>query len=173
MKEFSKYWEALTYAFRRYHPKKRKSMHIPYVIHPVRIASILRAAGFNEYDHEDMMLAALFHDLVEDTNTTLEEIEDLYGHKVASIVAELTKPDGMKGRDKDKWLKQFSKYSDQAKIIKMADRIDNLIDMGDFWTIKEQKSYAVQGKIILDQCGEAHSWLADKLEEVIEKILSI
>ena len=172
MKEFTKYWNALTYAFIKYGENKRKSMPIPYVVHPIRMTSILRSAGFNEVDHEDLMIAALFHDIVEDTDTPLEEIENDYGENVASIVAELTKPEGVKGREKDGWLENFDKASKQAKIIKMADRIDNLMDIGDFWSTKLQKSYAEQGKIILEKCGSAHKGLAQELYNVIEKVLT-
>ena len=65
MKEFSNYWKALTFAFKNYGDLKRKSGNIPYIVHPIRITSILRAAGFSEFKDEDIMIAALFHDLIE------------------------------------------------------------------------------------------------------------
>lgn len=172
MKEFTRYWKALTYAFINYGENKRKSMDVPYAVHPVRITTILRAAGFNEENNEDLMIAALFHDLVEDTDTPIEEIKDEFGENVASIVLELTKPEGAKGNKKKEWLENFTKSSKEAKIVKMADRIDNLMDIGDFWTTKQQKDYAEQGKIILKTCGSAHKGLAQELYNVIEKVLN-
>ncbi|MHA1150824.1 MAG: HD domain-containing protein [Promethearchaeota archaeon] len=170
MKDFSRYWDALTYSFLKYKDRFRKSnVDIPYVIHPIRITLILRAAGFNEFDHEELMVAALLHDLVEDTEMTIEEIEKKFGEKIASIVAELTKP--LNG-SKERWLKRFTSSSKEAKIIKMADRIDNLIDMGAFFSEKTQKSYARQGKIILKTCGAAHEGLAQELNNIIMGILS-
>ena len=170
MKDFSNYWKAITFCFFHHGNQKRKYPKIPYAVHPIRISMILRAAGFSEFKDEDLMVAALLHDIVEDTDTNLGVIKNKFGEKVASIVKELTKVEGV---DKNKWLRSFEYASKEAKIIKMADRIDNLMDMGDFWSIEGQKSYADQGKIILNQCGEAHSWLAGKLEEVIEKVLSL
>lgn len=170
MKEFSNYWKALTFAFKNYGDLKRKSGNIPYIVHPIRITSILRAAGFSEFEDEVIMISALFHDLIEDTDMTFEDISNQYGEKVASIVLELSKPEN---GDKDDWLRAFNKMSHQAQIIKMVDRIDNLSDMDvGSWSIKKRKSYAEQAKIILETCGKAHSELALVLKSVIENILS-
>ena len=168
MKDFSNYWRALTYAVDKYKTLTRKHGP-PYIVHPIRMTSILRAVGFSEFVQEDMMIAALLHDLLEDTDITVEEIRNQFGKKVASIVKELTKPEQI---NKDEWLKSLETASNEAKIIKMADRIDNLMDMNSgVWSIEKQKSYAEQGKIILEKCGSAHSDLAFKLNETIEKVL--
>lgn len=171
MKDFSNYWNAISFAFIKHGNLKRKAKNIPYVIHPIRVASILRATGFNEYDHEDLMIAALFHDLVEDTDIKLTEIEIQFGKSVALIVADLTKPDGAKGREKEKWLESFIDKSKEAKMIKMADRIDNLMEKGDLWTEEKQKLYAEQAKIILKSCGDANKKLANRLDDEIKRIL--
>lgn len=171
MKDFSNYWNAISFAFVKYGKLKRKAKQIPYVVHPIRITAILRAAGFNEFEHEDLMIAALFHDLIEDTDTNLKEIENQFGDKVSSIVAELTKPEGVKGRKKDKWLEKFVNNSKEAKIIKIADRIDNLMEIIDVWAIEKQISYTDQAKIILKSCGDANMKLAKKLDDIIRKNL--
>lgn len=169
MKDFSNYYKALKYAFTNYGDLKRRS-GAPYIIHPIRMTSILRAAGYTEFENEDMMIAALFHDLLEDTDTSISQIANQFGNKVASIVKELTKPEQV---DKNEWLKSFSSMSKEAKIIKIIDRIDNLMDMStDYWSIEKQKSYAKQGKIILEKCGKTHSELAFILKNTIKNILS-
>lgn len=171
MKNFLNYWNALSYAFEKYGNLKRKAKNIPYIIHPVRITSILRSVGFNEFEYEELMIAALFHDLCEDTNTTLEEINKNFGKKIGSIVGELTKPKEAKGRKKDWWIENFVNSSEEAKIIKMADRIDNLLEMVEDWSVEKQINYANQAKIILRSCGDANEELANKLEELIIQIL--
>ena len=140
MKDFTNYWNAISFAFIKHGNLKRKAKDVPYVIHPIRVSTILRATGFNEFEHEDLMIAALFHDLVEDTDTNLKEIEKQFGKKISLIVAELTKPKGAKGPEKEKWLETFIEKSNEAKIIKMADRIDNLMEKGDVWTEEKQKT---------------------------------
>lgn len=171
MREFENLWEGLNFAFLKYDSLKRKSKDLPYVIHPIRVTMILRAAGFSEFKDKNLFLAALFHDLLEDTDLTFEELRAKFGDDVALIVKELSKPDNMSKTD---WLSSFITASKRAKIIKMADRIDNLMDMADTkWNNEKQKLYAEQGLIILDTCGGANSRLAHKLEEVIEQILNI
>ncbi|MHA2180855.1 MAG: HD domain-containing protein [Promethearchaeota archaeon] len=172
MKDFSNFWNAISFAFTGYGNLKRKSKDIPYVIHPIRITTILRAAGFNEFDHEDLMIAALFHDLLEDTNTNLNKIENQFGKKVGKIIVELTKPEGAKERKKDKWLESFVSKSKEAKVIKLADRIDNLMDMRDIWDAEKQRSYTDQAMIILNSCGDGDKQLALKLEDLIKKVTS-
>lgn len=171
MKNFSNYWNAISFAFIKYGGLKRKKKDIPYVIHPIRITMILHAAGFNEFDHEDLMIAALFHDLIEDTDIKLNEIENNYGKKVGQIVVELSKPEGTKGRKKDEWLEGFVKSSKEAKIIKLADRIDNLMDMKGVWSNEKQRSYAEQARIILRVCGDANEQLAKKLSQITNETL--
>ena len=166
MSDFSNYWNALSYAIIHYGENKRFS-GVPYIIHPIRVAAILRAAGFSQKDHEELLIAAIFHDLVEDTETTLDEIRDLFGNKVASIVDEVSKP---KKKNKDEWLKEFSNHSEEAKVLKMADRIDNLMDMK-AWSIEKQKTYANQGKIIIEKCSSSNNFLAKKLNDLIQIIL--
>ena len=163
MKDFTNYWNALTFAIKRYGKLKRKNSHLPYIIHPIRVATILRAAGYSEYDHEDLLIAAIFHDLVEDTPTPLEEIEQKFGSKIALIVKEVSKPSD---KPKDEWLKNFGNFSKEAQILKMADRIDNLMEM-EGWAIERQHLYAKQAKIILQQCGNSNTALSTKLEETI------
>jgi guanosine-3',5'-bis(diphosphate) 3'-pyrophosphohydrolase len=171
MKDFSKFWKALSFAFSKYGNLKRKAKEIPYVVHPIRITTILRSAGFNEFDNEDLMIAALFHDLLEDTETSLKELEDQFGKGVGEITVELTKPEGAKGRKKDDWLESLVEISKKAKTIKIADRIDNLMDMRDVWDAEKQKSYTDQAKIILKSCGDANKQLAHKLDSLIHEIL--
>lgn len=169
MKPFLNYWKALTFALIKYGDLKRKSEDIHYFIHPLRITLILRAAGFTEFDNENLMIAALFHDLIEDTDTSLSEIEKKFGKEVASIVSEVSIP--IKA-EKEKHLKNLKNASVEAKIIKLADRLDNLIDLPlEAWSKDQQKSYAEQAKIILESCGDANSELTLRLKQEIEKIL--
>lgn len=167
MNDFSKYWNAISFAFAKYNNLKRDN-DLPFVVHPIRITSILRAYGFNEFENEDLMIATLLHDLVEDTNLTIKEIEHQFGKKVASIVNESTKPMNAK---KEQWLETFKNYSKEAKIIKMADRLDNLMNM-EKWDKQRKIAYLEQSKIIVTTCRDANQELANKLDEVIQDLLS-
>ena len=169
MNDFSRYWDAVTFVFSRHDEQKRKSANVPYVIHPIRVALILRSVGFSEFEHENLMVAALCHDLIEDTGTTFEEISERFGIQVALIVDELSRPDNI---NKDDWINTFETKSTEAKVIKMADRIDNLIDMPlSKWTREAQIKYAQQGDLILKHCGHANLKLAEILKRTIQEAL--
>ncbi|MHA2048235.1 MAG: HD domain-containing protein [Promethearchaeota archaeon] len=163
-------WKAITYAFINYGDLKRKSNEIPYIVHPIRVVIILRAAGYSDSKNENLMIAALLHDLLEDTKLTFEDLKLQFGVQVALVVKELSKPEDS---NKDEWLRSFGTVSKEAKIIKIADRIDNLLDMNSIgWTEEKHKMYAKQSLIILDKCGKANVKLANKLKDVIEQSLS-
>ncbi len=150
--------------------QKRKSGNIPYIIHPIRITYILRNQGFSEKEHETLLIAALFHDLIEDTKLKIDDLETQYGSQIASIVLELTKP---LEDTKLNWLRTFSLKSWEARAIKMADRIDNLLDIPySKWTNEKRKSYAKEAKLILEQCAGTHYGLEKKLKETIEQVLN-
>lgn len=74
--------------------------------------------------------AALLHDTVEDTDTTLEELEAMFGKKVASIVQEVTDDKTLPKQERKKLqVKHAPHCSHQAKLVKLADKLYNLRDL--------------------------------------------
>ena len=80
--------KALEYSKDAHSSQLRKSGE-PYIIHPILVASIVASIT----DDEAMVIAALLHDIVEDTTITIEEISNLFGKDVAHLVEGLTKID--------------------------------------------------------------------------------
>jgi len=80
--------KALDYSIEAHKHQFRKSGE-PYIIHPILVASIVSSIT----DDESMAIAALLHDVVEDTETSIEEIGELFGGDVAHLVEGLTKID--------------------------------------------------------------------------------
>ncbi len=60
---------------------------MPYVEHPVRVAALLDEEGYGE---EEVLAAALLHDVVEESETTLEELREKFGERVAGLVGAMT-----------------------------------------------------------------------------------
>ena len=79
---------ALEYSKTAHKNQFRKSGQ-PYVIHPILVASIVSSIT----NDESMAIAALLHDVVEDTDITIEKIRELFGEDVAHLVEGLTKID--------------------------------------------------------------------------------
>ncbi len=104
----------------------RKYTGDPYITHPVSVANTLVLFGITD---ADTLCAALLHDTVEDTGTSLEDIKLIFGAEVAQLVSELTdisKPsDGNRAKRKAIDREHTARASAKAKTIKLADLIDN------------------------------------------------
>ena len=107
----------------------RKYTGVPYIVHPIEVMEIVRTVK-----HDDTMLAAaLLHDVVEDTDCTLDDIHAEFGENVASLVASLTdvsKPeDGNRKTRKAKDRANIGAGSPAAQTVKLADLISNSLDI--------------------------------------------
>ncbi len=124
---------AIDYARDKHHGQKRKSGE-PYIIHPLSVAHTLITWDMDI----DTVLAGILHDTVEDTDATLEEIENLFGRDVAFLVDGVTKVSqarsGMRDlgsympQTKDNLSKLLIAVGQDVRviIIKLADRLHNL-----------------------------------------------
>lgn len=100
------------------HSGQKRKQGTPYYTHPVAVAELLKEKGFSlEYQ-----IAGLFHDLLEDTDATIEEIINLSNEDVAEAVKLVTKIEGYIMKD---YIENI-KMNDMAKMVKLADRIHNL-----------------------------------------------
>lgn len=107
----------------------RKYTNKPYFAeHCVAVSELVRELGGDE----DMIIAALLHDTVEDTDTSLWEIRAAFGKRVAGLVDELTDrftkeayPDLNRAARKKLEAERLGTISDDAKLIKLCDMIDN------------------------------------------------
>lgn len=92
------------------------------------VANIL--CNESNIDDLEIIQAALLHDTVEDTDTTIEEIQETFGPAVAALVAEVTDDKSLsKQARKDAQIVAASKSSRGAKLIKLADKLHNLRDL--------------------------------------------
>ena len=81
-----KFDRAVVFATEAHSGQKRRGSNAPYIIHPLEVATIAATLS----DDEDIMCAALLHDTVEDTEVTIEEIEENFGPHVRRLVASET-----------------------------------------------------------------------------------
>ena len=122
------YEEALRLAARAHRGQMRKTGGVPYVTHPVHVSVILARYGFSE----EVMAAAVLHDVVEDQEVTLDEIEDRFGARVAEIVDVLTEQKLDEEGKRRSWeirkqeaVAHMRHASEEAAAVKMADTIHN------------------------------------------------
>ena len=98
----------------------------PYVAHPYMVASILKEMGCDE----DTIIAGLFHDAVEDTKCTIDDVRGEFGERVAHLVNMVTDEDGLSFEDRKRH--QFEKIKNgtpEVKAIKAADTLHNIYSL--------------------------------------------
>lgn len=124
--------KAYLFAKERHGDQKRKSGE-PYITHPIAVASILSELNVDLAS----IVSAILHDVVEDTDTTLEEIEENFGKVVAELVDGLTKIGKIKFRStQERMAENFRKMIlAMAKdlrviLVKIADRLHNMRTLG-------------------------------------------
>ncbi|MFH1291612.1 MAG: RelA/SpoT family protein [bacterium] len=118
---------AYNFAESAHQGQKRKS-GVPYIIHPLAAALLLAKMRIDT----SIIIAALLHDVPEDTPVTIEEVEKNFGEDIASMVMGVTKLGHLKYRGVERYIENLRKmFVAMAKdirvmIIKFADRIHNL-----------------------------------------------
>lgn len=121
--------KALDFATKAHGNQKRKYTGEPYINHPIEVMKIVSQVPHDE----NMLAAALLHDVVEDTDATIQDISDEFGHDIASLVDDLTdvsKPeDGNRKYRKMLDRNHSAQASPRAQTIKLADLISNSSDI--------------------------------------------
>ena len=119
--------DAASFAAFKHRKQRRKDVHTtPYINHPLDVARILTEGGVEDVE---VLMAAILHDTIEDTPTTPEELTERFGERVCGLVLEVTddkKLDKLE-RKRLQVVKAPAK-SDDAKMIKIADKLANLRD---------------------------------------------
>ena len=113
--------EEATKLMKEKHAGQLRKHGTPYYTHPLAVANILKEKGFNE----EYQIAGLFHDMLEDTDTTYEEILSLSNERVAEAVKLVTKE---KGYNEEEYISRIEE-NEMAKMVKLADRMNNLQEL--------------------------------------------
>lgn len=122
--------EAIIYATVMHQGKVRKLANTPYILHPLEVAQILSVLT----DDQDVITAGILHDIVEDTDGTLEEIEKRFGERVAFLVSSESEnvylgesEDATWKRRKEESLKVLKNTDDQGvRMLWLADKLANI-----------------------------------------------
>ncbi len=127
--ELARLLRAASFAADKHSNQRRKNVEAsPYINHPLAVAECLA----NEVGVTDVVLlsAALLHDTVEDTDTSLDELTACFGTTVSALVAEVTDDKSLpKARRKELQVEHAPHKSVAAKQLKIADKICNIRDL--------------------------------------------
>lgn len=162
--------QAFNFANQAHRGVKRASGE-PYILHPIAVARIVcKEIGLGSTS----ISAALLHDVVEDTDYTVEDIENIFGAKIAQLVGGLTKISGGIFGDKasaqaENFKKLLLTMNDDIRVIliKMADRLHNMRTLG---SLPPFKQYKVAGETLYIYAPLAHRLGLNKIKTELEDL---
>jgi GTP diphosphokinase / guanosine-3',5'-bis(diphosphate) 3'-diphosphatase len=150
--------QAAAFAAHKHRDQRRKDAAAsPYINHPIALANILANEG--GITDATVIVAALLHDTVEDTETAPAELRQLFGEEVARVVMEVTDDKSLpKAQRKRLQIEHAAHISARAKLVKMADKIANLRDIATSppkdWTLQRRREYFDWAKQVVDGLGD-------------------
>ena len=137
--------KAIRFSASRHRNQRRKdSVKSPYINHPIDVVQLLWEVG--GVRDVDVLLAAVLHDTIEDTNTHPDELRDMFGEEVLSIVLEVTDDKSLpKLKRKHLQIETASMKSTKAKLVKLADKCCNVRDLRvlppENWSMERRREY--------------------------------
>ena len=160
---------AIVFAVRAHAGTERRGKGFPYIVHPMEAVEIVATMTSDQ----ELLAAAVLHDTVEDTDTTVEQIRTEFGDRIASLVASESDivVDGV--NEEDSWharkqaaIDRLARASHDAKIVALGDKLSNMRAIA--------RDYAQQGDALWNlfhvKDRKEHEWhyrgLADSLREL-------
>lgn len=162
---------AIEFAVKAHKGVYRKGDKKPYIAHPIAVMSRL----FSVKESSNMYLlgtVAVLHDTVEDVEwVTLDVIADLFGHYVAALVQELTlDKEQYKVMGKKEYLAhEMTRMSSYAFVIKLCDRLENVIDMKKMG-VKFQTRYTEETYYILNEVEKNRKKITNTQQVLIQML---
>ena len=158
--------KAVAFATQAHSGTERRGKGYPYIIHPMEAVSIVATIT----NDPEMLVAALLHDTVEDTDVTIEQIRSEFGDHVADLVAHETAPlpdDAPWRTRKEAQLAQLVSAPYDSKVVAMGDKLSNMRALAaDYKAIGDQlwkRFHAPNGK---EDLAWYYRSLADALSEL-------
>ena len=165
-------FRALAFSAEKHTKQRRKDIDkTPYINHPISLANILAQRWVID---ENVLCAAILHDTIEDTETTVDELQEHFGEKITFIVLEVTDDKRLeKSVRKQKQVEHAATISHEAKLVKLADKIANITDIINTppadWSSDRKKEYFEWAKAVVDNLRGAHQGLEKDFDELINK----
>jgi (p)ppGpp synthase/HD superfamily hydrolase len=163
--------QALQFAADKHRDQRRKGAESsPYINHLIEVAEILaRVGGITDVV---TLQAAILHDTLEDTQTTLEELEDAFGPEVRSIVEEVTDDKRLLKTERKRLQIEHAPYlSTRAKLVKLADKISNVRSIVQTppaeWSLERKREYLDWSAQVVEGCRGCNLALERAYDEIL------
>ena len=164
---------AASFAARKHTGQKRKGERgEPYINHPLEVANLIANVGGVE--DLDILIAAILHDTIEDCGVKREEIEELFGSKIAGYVVEVTDDKSLPKAERKRLQVQHAPHlSAGAKIVKLADKISNITDITNSppadWSVERRLEYIQWGVSVVAGLRGANAALEEYFDKLVER----
>ena len=141
----------------------------PYFTHPVAVAAILTEQRLDDAT----IVTALLHDTIEDTETSPDELDHLFGSEDLSVVLEVTDDKSLdKAERKRLQIEKSPPLSDRAKLVKLGDMISNVTDVGANppadWSLERRIEYLDWTEQVVHGCRGVHEWLEGQYDMALD-----
>lgn len=164
---------ALAFAAEKHQNQRRKDAQItPYINHPIGLVSVLvNEGGVVSWD---VLCAALLQNVLEDTETTEEELLPRFGKKVTAIVKELTNNPSLTRDERKRLQIEHTPFaSHEVKLVKLADTICNLRDILSAppasWDLKRRQEYFVWSAAVVAGIRGTNLRMEKIVDDLIEQ----
>jgi GTP diphosphokinase / guanosine-3',5'-bis(diphosphate) 3'-diphosphatase len=171
MKEWLRVLRAADAAARWHvHQRRKGSAEEPYINHLVEVAVLVAEA--TDGTDTNLVIAALLHDAIEDSEVPKEMIAEIFGEDVASIVPEVTDDKGIpKAERKLRQIETAATKSPRAKILKLADKTSNLRAIAASpppdWSVKRRIEYVLWARDVAKGLRGVNQRLEDQFDEAV------
>ena len=161
--------KASNFAALKHRDQRRKNADIPYINHPIGVAHLLHEEG--GVTDVATLVAAILHDTIEDTETTLEDLEREFGPRIAGFVLELTDDKTLpKVVRKRQQIEHARHMTPEAATVKLADKLYNLRDLATqpppSWTRERVQGYFCWAYHVVESIGDVNPGLRRKLDDL-------
>jgi GTP diphosphokinase / guanosine-3',5'-bis(diphosphate) 3'-diphosphatase len=164
--------KALHFAAKKHRDQRRKDIQAsPYINHPIEVAELLARIG--KVTDPVILQAALLHDTIEDTQTTPQELEEVFGSEVSHVVQEVTDDKTLpKTERKRLQVVHAPQLSNRARQIKIADKISNVQSVTSTppanWSLERRKEYLNWTEQVVAGCRGSNEALEKFYDQVLE-----
>lgn len=167
------YLKTLIFAGHAHRKQKVPSSEMSYVVHitnvAMEVANALIQGENKDLDGTFAIQCALLHDTIEDTAVTYEVLVAEFGIKVADGVLALTKNETLpKEAQMADSLKRIVQEGKEVRLVKMADRINNLQKPPKHWDTAKMMRYQKEAQFILEELGGVHAYIEARLKQKME-----
>ena len=163
--------EAAIFATQKHDGQVRKGEdRLPYITHPLTVAKAIWEIG-EVYDNQ-ILIAAILHDTIEDTQTTKSELRARFGEEILTIVLEVTDDKTLKKMVRKRLqVLHADSLSYPARIVKLADKLVNCSDIleapPENWDVNRRRDYIQWGADVVSQMRGTNQALENAFDEML------